>query len=215
MQNLQQTQASTEIINLPGVAIPQVPTYQAEQYDAAADAFVRSFQVATSATNEVQEKSAIEDAIAKLKALGEVMADRVRQIAEKASVKLGADDLKKLVDSGVTDVKKLIAALTSHLPAQATGAGSGKRKVDPYAKAQKVYEHLAYPNHNDFKWGYTGSLRNLNEDTHSWAKKLPDGKPNPDCFRKATEDERAEMQRRRAADIANIDAGRAARKVNP
>jgi len=215
MQNLQQTQASTEIINLPGVAAPQVPTYQAAQYDDAAGAFVHSFKAATEASSEVTEKAAIEDAIAKLKALGDAMADRVRQIAEKASVKLGADDLKKLVDSGVTDVKKLIAALTSHLPAQATGAGSGKRKVDPYAKAQKVYEHLAWPDHNDYKWGYTGSLRNLNESTHPWAKKLPDGKPDDKHFRKATPEQQAEMQKRRDADIANIDAGRAARKVNP
>jgi len=203
------TQASPEIINMPGVT-PQAFTYRPEQYDAAALAFGNSFNAATGATNEVEEKAAIEETIAKLKALSDALVNRLSQIAEKASVKLGVDDLKKLFDSGVTDIDVLMAALTGHMPVQATASGSGKRKSDPYAKAQKVYEHLAYPDHNDYKWGYTDSLRGLTEDTHPWAKKVGK-KPDPNAFRKSTPEQLAEMQSRRDADIARIDAQRKAR----
>jgi len=80
-----------------------------------------------------------------------------------------------------------------------------------YPDAQTVYEYLAYPDHNDYQWGYTQSLRSLTEKKHPWAKKLKNGKPDPAHFRKADENDIAEMQRRREQRIAEVNAMREAR----
>jgi hypothetical protein len=81
-------------------------------------------------------------------------------------------------------------------------------KRDSYPKAQKVYEYLYKPDHADFTKGFTSSLRNLTGD---WVKKTPDGKADMSYYRKSTDEEKAEMQRRRDEYVKAMDAKREAR----
>lgn len=82
--------------------------------------------------------------------------------------------------------------------------------TNPYPKAPKVHEYLYKPDHANYTKGFTGSLRNLQGD---WVNKMPDGKADMNYYRKSTDQEKAEMQRRRDEHIKCVDEMREVRKA--
>lgn len=215
MQNVQNSAAApapaqqAEVINLSSANTSQASTYQPEQFDDLASAFSEQWVAAATADSESVEISRLDDLMETVKKLVETIKLRQDELSAKAKEKQAAGKLKELLESGVTDPVKLREAIDAMQPARTKSAPRS-----PYAKAAKVHENLAVPDHNDFKWGYTDSLRNLDSSNpgQEWAKKRPDGSADPSAFRKATADETAKMQFRRDADIAAIDAKRAEKK---
>lgn len=164
-------------------------------------------KVETAATDDDKIIS-LGDMLARVKQLQAAIQQQQDELSAKAKEKQAANKLKELLESGVTDPAKLQEALDAMRPVS-------KSTRKPYDKNEpKVHENLAKPNHNDFKWGYTGSLRSQDSKNpgQEWAKKRADGSADPDAFRKPTEDEIKEMERRRDVYRAAKEAKRAEKK---
>lgn len=190
----------------------QSTAYQPELYTAAACDFATWFDSATEAADATVEYDSAKELIISIDALKAQVAARIAEIEQIAKDQTMLAELKQMLENGA-GIDEINAKVASHrLAASKTGGSTSKRSPD--AKAPKVHENLATPDHNDFKWGYTGSLRNLDSSktSQAWAKKRPDGSADPDHFRKATEQELAVMQHRRD-EFIKIEAAKRATKA--
>jgi len=183
---------------------PALP-YQAEQYQAITARIDAAFTGATKAQDASSELGAIKDLRQLLKDFEAEIVVREAAIAKQAKDADTIAAMMAAIASGETDPEKIAAIAKTARPAN-------KVSRSEYPHAPKVHEYLAVPDHNDFKHGFKGSLRSLTEDTHPWAKKNQDGSANMNYFRKATDAEVAEMQRRRDDYIIKKEAARKTRE---
>ena len=186
--------------------------YAAEQYIQAAQTFTNSFESAASAETASDEYAAAKELLGSIDALKAAVATRIAFIEQIANDQVILTEIKRMLENGA-GMDEINAKMIEHRPVgKKRKAGNVSRSE--YPKAPKVFVNLASPDHNDFKWGYTGSLRNQNSSKtgQEWAKKLADGSADPTAFRKATDEETAEMKRRRDKYINDADAQRAGKK---
>jgi len=187
-------------------------TYVAEQYTQAAQTFTDSFESAANSENASAEYEAAKELISSIDALKTAVRARIASIQQSAKDQAMLAELKRMIENGA-GMDEINAKMTEHHPVSKKRTANSSSRSQ-YPKAPKVFVYLASPEHNDLKWGYTGSLRNLDSSKtgQEWAKKLADGSADPAAFRKATEEETAEMQRRREAYIKDAEEECAAKK---
>lgn len=175
------------------------PVYAAEQYAVTAPALLNQWETAVQATSASAEYAAAEALVVTIDALKAAVVSRLAALKKKANDEAAIEQMKQQLANGVTDIEALIASLTAHRAANVKAGARKQSRSDP--DEPKVHAFLAVPDHNDFKWGYSVSLRNLDSSKpgYEWAKKLPDGKADSTAFRKAEQRETEEMTRRRDA----------------